>query len=73
MRGHDEGGVATASRTVTKLAREARTFMEGPIDPKVAAELLSSIDQMAEEWKFAPEAPIHLWLNNLRRAVQRRR
>ena len=64
--------MATSSRTVTNLARDAKELLAGPVDPRLAESVLREIDELADHWSFAPEAPIHLWLNNLRREVARR-
>lgn len=70
--GDEGGGVATASRSVARLAREARRLLNGPADRRAVEGVLRQIDEMAEVHRFNPGAPIVSWLDNLRRQVEGR-
>ena len=62
---------ATTSQSVTTLAHDARRVISGPVNAREIAELIRRIDVLREEWREAPSAPIHAWLVNLRRQVNR--
>jgi len=61
----------TTSRSVTTLAQDARRILAGMGGEGEAMELLHRIEGLEEEWREAPSAPIHAWLNSLRRQVER--
>jgi len=61
----------TTARSVATLAQDARRILAGMGDEGEAVELLLRIEGLEEEWREAPSAPIHAWLNNLRRRVER--
>jgi hypothetical protein len=65
------GAVATTtSRSVSRLARDARKVIEGSVDKMDAVELLLRIDAMRSDLASTPAAPICLWLKNLRDDVE---
>jgi len=57
---------------VTSLAHDARRVISGHADETEAEELIRRIDVFEQEWREAPSAPFHLWLNNLRERVMTR-
>ena len=61
----------TTSRSVSKLARDARRALGGGVDETEALEVLSRIDSLMAEWQSVPDAPIYLWLKNLRKKFNR--
>ena len=66
------GAVATTtSRSVSRLARDARRVIEGSLGQMDAVEVLRLIDSMRSDNESTPTAPICLWLDNLRRQVER--
>ena len=62
---------ATTSHSVTSLARDARIVLDGAATRDATADLIRRIDGLRTDWASVPSAPIHLWLNNLRRRVER--
>lgn len=64
-----EGGAALA-RSVRNLASDAKRIISGPADRRDAEEILRRIDRLQDEWSEAPTAPIHNWLESLRRRVE---
>ena len=70
--GASGGAVAvTTSRSVSRLARDARRVIEGSVSDMDAVEVLRLIDAMRTDHESTPNAPICLWLENLRRKVER--
>ena len=69
---HSIGGEATGttSRSVTRLARDARSAIEGRAGREEREAIIRRIDGLRSEWDAVPTAPIRLWLNNLRRQVE---
>ena len=64
-------GTGTTSRSVTRLARDARAAIEGRAGREEREDLIRRIDGLWAEWDAVPTAPIRLWLHNLRRQVER--
>jgi hypothetical protein len=67
-------GVATAmptSRSVSRLARDARRMIDGAVGSMDAVELLLRIDAMRDDLQSTPDAPLCTWLENLRLKVER--
>ncbi|MDB5352162.1 MAG: hypothetical protein JWN86_3409 [Planctomycetota bacterium] len=73
MKLHSSRGMdlATTSRSVTSLAHDARRVLTGPVNESETEELILRIERLQEEWREIPSAPIHAWLENLRRQVER--
>ncbi len=70
--GASGGAVAvTTSRSVSRLARDARRVIDGLVSDMDAVEVLRLIDAMRNDHESTPDAPICLWLENLRRKVER--
>lgn len=72
MTGGGTVATMTTSGSVSRLARDARKVLGGPVDAMEAHEVLTQIDTLMNEWRDVPDAPIHLWLNNLRRKIESR-
>ncbi len=62
---------ATTSHSVSSLARDARAVLDGAGGRDATADLIRRIDGLRADWAAVPNAPIHVWLNNLRRRVER--
>ena len=62
--------VRTTSTSVSRLAREARRVIEGLVSDMDGVEVLRLIDDMRADHASTPNAPICLWLDNLRRNVE---
>ena len=70
--GASGGAVAvTTSRSMSRLARDARQVIEGVVSDMDAIEVLHLIDDMRADHESTPNAPICLWLDNLREKVER--
>ena len=63
----------TTSRSVSRLARDARRVIEGTVGAMDAVEVLRLIDSMQSDLESTPAAPIRVWLENLRRQVEKSR
>lgn len=59
----------TTSSTVSTLARDARKVLGGGVDSMEALEVLRRIDALIAEWRTVPDAPIYVWLRNLRTKI----
>ena len=67
------GAVATTttSTAVSRLAKDARRVLGGRGDAVEALEVLDRIDALMAEWREVPNAPIYIWLKNLRQKFGR--
>jgi len=59
------------SHSVTSLAHDARRLISGGGGETEAEELIRRIDGLRDQFRESPSAPIHAWLDNLRRQVSR--
>jgi len=58
------------SQSVTSLAHDAHRLISGHGDETETEELIRRIDGLQDQFRESPSAPIHAWLENLRRQVE---
>ena len=58
------------SAAVGRLAKDAHRLLRAEdVDPKLLARVRSRIDSLEKRIAGLPDAPIHRWLENLRRPI----